>query len=422
MNTPERTSDELRARLGELRRDFSELPAYDQRDADVNRKTSGMIAEVRELDAQMTAALILERRNPFTPAMSSGPIGGGDMPTELRSLGRQLAESDQFKAYIAGGCQGVPEIRADIRGGIEALERRDIQEWGSTGPTSYFANGDYDSSNAGMLVPVGQPIAPIPRQAKLYLRDLIPKMNTSLAQIPYVRELAPTANELAASAVSEGTIKPNAGIDFAGAMAAVTVIAATMTFSKQLFEDSAAIVQYVNQRLPYLVKFKEDAEFLNGSGTWPDLQGILNTPGVQTQAAVGTNDPAVTLGIAFADVENADGSPTAVVMNPQDAWFMFTRRTSGSGQLDGITFGAPFGALPMTVWGVPTYRTRAKAAGSALVADFTRGAMIIDRQQVNVQVYQERYAELNEVLLICEERLGLAVFRPDLFVNTTIVT
>lgn len=419
MTTRERTADELRARLTELRKDFAELPPYDQRDADTNRRTAGMISEVHELDAQLTAALVHEGRSAFSPAAGQAPLAS-TTPVERRSLGAQLVASDQFRAWQEGGL-GKPEMNVGIAGGIGVLERRDVQEWGSTGPTSYFANGDYDGTGAGMLLPVGQPIAPIPREAKLYLRDLIPKMNTSLAQIPYVRELAPTANELAASAVPEGTTKPNASPDFAGAMAAVTVLATTMTLSKQLFQDSRAVVHYINQRLPYLVKFKEDWEFLNGSGNWPDLQGILNTPGVQTQPAVGTNDPAVTIGIAFADIEDSDGSPTAVVMNPNDAWAMFTRRTSGSGQLDAITFGAPFNGLPMSVWGVPTYRTRAKAAGSALVADFTRGAMIIDREQVNVQIYQERYAELNEVLLLCEERVGLATFRPDLFVNTTIV-
>jgi HK97 family phage major capsid protein len=60
------------------------------------------------------------------------------------------------------------------------------------------------------------------------------------------------------------------------------------------------------------------------------------------------------------------------------------------------------------------------ALNSALVGDFQLGAMIADREQVNVQTYRERYAELNQILLVCEERVGLMVFRPDLFVNTTL--
>ena len=58
--------------------------------------------------------------------------------------------------------------------------------------------------------------------------------------------------------MAEGGTKPNATLDFAGQKADPTVLATTLVISKQLFEDAAAVVQYINQRLPYLVKFKED--------------------------------------------------------------------------------------------------------------------------------------------------------------------
>ena len=62
-------------------------------------------------------------------------------------------------------------------------------------------------------------------------------------------------------------------------------------------------------------------------------------------------DNATTLGTAFADVENHDGTPTAVVLNPFNAWKMFTQRAAGgSGTFDA---GTPFSALPLTAWGVP---------------------------------------------------------------------
>ena len=80
---------------------------------------------------------------------------------------------------------------------------------------------------------MGQPIAPVPRQARLDLRDLIPKMTTTLAAIPYVQELDPNFYE-SASAVAEGGTKPNATLSFQGAKADPTVIAASLVLSKQL--------------------------------------------------------------------------------------------------------------------------------------------------------------------------------------------
>jgi HK97 family phage major capsid protein len=241
-------------------------------------------------------------------------------------------------------------------------------------------------------------------------------MTTTFATVPYVRELNPVSTEGIASGgantVPEGATKPNAQLSFAPQQAPVTVIATTLTLSKQMFMDAPAVIAYINQRLPYLVKLREDSEFLNGTGVWPDIMGILNTPGLLTNAGV-AGQHAISIGNGFAQVENQDGIPTAVVMNPIDAWAMFTLRAAGgSGTFDA---GTPFSALPLTVWGVPTYRSRVYPAGSCLVADFERGAMIVDREAVNLQTYNERYAEQNLVLLICEERLGLMVFRPDLF-------
>jgi hypothetical protein len=283
-------------------------------------------------------------------------------------------------------------------------------EFGSSGPPGY------DPSGAGNLNPVGQPIAPVPRHARLFLRDLFSKMSTTLAQIPYVQELNPTLYE-SATAVAEGNLKPDATMLFTGQVADPTVIAAKLVISKQLFEDSAAVVQYINQRLPYMVKFAEDAEFLNGNGTYPNIRGILQTSGVLTQGAVNTDD-AQTFGQSFAQIENHDGTPTAVVLNPLNAWTMFTKRAAGgAGTFDA---GTPFSSLPLTVWGVPTYRTRVVPQGTGLVGDFDLGGMIVDREQVNVQTYRERYAEFNQILLICEERVGLMLFRPDLFCNTTL--
>jgi hypothetical protein len=425
-----RSLDELYTRAEELRHDFAELSeGTRQGDSESIRK---MCEEVELIDHEITLASMSERRATANLASTSGGLRGDD-DMRLRSFGElvttpevvEWAKSNGAKSSdLSFDIEGQGTIHDMLRrgffraGGVSGRDSgtRDVQEWASpSGPP-----GTYDASGAGYLLPVGQPIPPVPRQAKLYLRDLLPSMTTTLAQVPYVREVTPTAYELGASAVAEGGTKPNATLDFIGAKADPTVLATTLVLSKQLFEDAAAVVQYINNRLPYLVKFKEDWEFLNGSGTWPDIQGILNA-GPQTQATIqsgGTNDNAQTLGSAFALCELADGAPTFVVLNPADAWFMFTKRAAGgSGTFDA---GTPFSALPLTVWGVPTYRTRAIAAGTALVADGERGAMIVDRESVNVQTYRERYAELNQVLLVCEERVGLAIWRPDLFVQTTV--
>jgi HK97 family phage major capsid protein len=126
--------------------------------------------------------------------------------------------------------------------------------------------------------------------------------------------------------------------------------------------------------------------------------------------------------MAIAKVENVDLDATAVVMNPTDAWSMFTKRAAGgSGTFDAGTVFSLGQPRVLTVWGLPVLRSRAYASGSALVGDFQRGAMILDREETNVQVYPQHsdYAARNQVLVQCEERIGLIIPRPDAFVVAT---
>lgn len=396
---------ELRTYANELRSEYLELPSENRSD-EQNTRVRGIKAEVDKLDTLMSLALVTEMRE----YESQGALAAlGQVGEGVRSGGQQFLDHPDVVEWIR---RGLPAsgFRAELDAGIRVFEAYD---WAaSTGP------GNASPGSVNTLLPVAQPIAPTPRQAKLYLRDLIPTMTTTMSRLPYVRELTPTSTELGASAVLEAGTKPDQSLNFQGATADPTVIAATLTLSKQLFEDASFVVQYINQRLPYLVKFKEDYEFLNGSGTWPDLTGILNTSGVQSQSAT-SGDPAVTIANAMAKIQVVDGQATAVVMYPTDATTMFVKRASTSGIFDA---GTPFANMPMSVWGLPVYQTRAMTQGHALVADFQRGAIIADRQQVTIETFDQHsdYAARNMLFLRCEERVGLLVPRPDVLVNATL--
>jgi len=320
----EMSPDELRAYGKELRTEFAGLSEGTRND-EGNARVRAISAEAAQLDTHLTLALVEEQRQierfggGTTAAFQQ--VGGGN----IRSGGEEWIESEAFKAWERHGMAG-EGFRADLNIGIRAFEAgvRDPSFIG----TDFGSGGPPNPSTGALntLLPVGQPIPPAPRQAKLYLRDLIPVINTTLPQIPYVRELSPTSTEMGASAVAEGLVKPDVSLNFQGDSAAPAVVAADLTLSKQLFEDAAFVVQYINGRLPYLVKFQEDYQFLQGSGGYPNIRGILNTTGVQTATPV-TGDPALGIGNALAQLEVADGEGTAVVMHPTNAWLMFTRRT-----------------------------------------------------------------------------------------------
>lgn len=424
----EMSLEELDVRGAELRADLCDLPEG-TRSAETDSRMAHLLDEVKRLDAHYTLARHKTReqeraalRDILAPAGATGAHG----QRGWASIGERIANSEAFQNWLSHGMRnsdGGVNLALELNGFLDPTRRniitsegagvRTVTEFGAGGP------GNAATGNVNTLLPVGQPIAPIPRQARLAMRDLIPSQPTTLPTVPYVRELTPTANELGASAVAEGNTKPDSSVTFTGVSAPITVIATSLSPSKQLWEDAPLVVAYINQRLPYLARFKEDAEIIAGNGTWPNIEGIKTASGLQTQAVVNTSDKAQTIGMAIAKVEDVDGSATGCVLYPDDAWTMFTQRASTSGIFDA---GTPFSMSALdslTVWGLPTVRSRAYPAGSALVGDFAHGAMILDREGINVQIFPQHsdYAARNQVLVLCEERVGLANWRPDLFVQ-----
>lgn len=411
------TNEEARARLTELRNDLIELRGA-ERTGDYGERAQAIVNEAGELDNLISLNELFDRRSHATGLAATQDHEGGHGAMEHRSGGEMVLANETFRDWVDhGASEGALRgagLQFGIDAGLRAFERRaDIHEFGASGPGGTFSGYNPDGSGAGLLLPIAQPVLPIPRQARLFMRDLLPVTNTTMSAIPYVQELTPVTFEAGVTGVAEGTTKPVANVDFTGQLAQVVTLATTIKISKQMFADGPAVVSYLNQRLPYLLKLQEDFQLLNGPlNSYPNLPGILNQPNVQSQAATPTTDDASILGNAFALIELVDGAVTGVVMNPTDAWHMFIKRAAGgSGTFDA---GTPFSAIPMSIWGVPTYRTRAKAVGTALAADFQHCGQIFDRQQINMQIYQERYAEQNLAMLLVEERLAVAWPRPDL--------
>ena len=72
----------------------------------------------------------------------------------------------------------------------------------------------------------------------------------------------------------------------------------------------------------------------------------------------------------------------------------------------------------MFVDGVQIIETTAIGVGEFLVGDFQRGAQLFDRKTASINFYDqdEDNAQKNLITVVIEERLALAVYRPNAFV------
>jgi HK97 family phage major capsid protein len=396
----EMSATELRDRAKEMRAEFAELTETRATD-DGKKAIAEFRAEMESIDTHLTLWGMAEGdANAYRMARAAG-VPGGAVPPEQRkeklTLGERYVESEEYREWS----------KRQQNGSSPELEFRDV-----------VAVGDANGSSG--LLPVGQPYIANVRQRRLFVRDLIGVQTTGLANIPYIREKNPTVNQNSAATVAEQGTKPDSKLEFTQDNAPVEVIAGSVTITNQIRWDAPTLMGYINNALPYRIKLEEEDQVLNGDGTSPNLKGILTYTDVQsTTVPAGTGggygDLPLLIGGGIAKIELVDGFADGVVMNPADFWAMVTARAAGgAGTFDA---GAFTQAPIQYVWGLPVVRTNGVTAGQAVVANWALGATLFDRMGITVRTFEQHsdYAIKNKVLLLGEERVALAVNRPDYF-------
>lgn len=272
-------------------------------------------------------------------------------------------------------------------------------------------------SSAGDLIrPERRPgIVAAPEQ-RLFIRDLLNFGRTSSNSVEYVRETGFTNS---ADVVSENPSsgKPESDITFELASAPVATIAHWIHASKQVLADATMLQSYIDGRLRYGLKLKEEAQLLKGSGVG------LNINGLYTQATAYANpgvdvalDTALDrLRIAMLQVQLAEYAADGIVLNPIDwAGIELTKDTQGK-----YIFANPLGLAGPVLWGLPVVATQSLAQSEFLTGAFKMGAQAWDREDASVMISTEDRDNFikNMVTILCEERVGLTVERPEAFVK-----
>lgn len=318
-----------------------------------------------------------------------------DTPNEVKSLGCQFVESDQFKSLKgAAGQRGKAnlEVKATI--------------------TSLTTDA---AGSAGDLVQTTRlPGIIAPPDRKLTIRDLLMQGRMDGNALEYVRETGFTNN---AGMVAEGTKKPQSDIKFDLISTTAKVIAHYMKASRQILDDASQLQSYIDGRLRYGLAFKEEQQILNGDGTGQNLLGIIPqaTAYVRPTGVTPSSETIIdTLRYAMLQAVLAEYPASGHVLNPID-WASIETLKDSTGQ---YIIGNPQGAASPTLWRLPVVETQAITAGKFLTGGFSMGAQIFDRWLSRVEVATENEDDFinNLVTILAEERLALAVYRPEAFI------
>ncbi len=319
---------------------------------------------------------------------------GGGRAAQPKSMGELVAESDQLRNFNSG-MQGQVTVKV---GSIHAAV--------TSGATSA---GD-------LIVPQRVPGVVASPNQRLFIRDLLNWGPTTSSSIEYVKETGFTNS---ADVVSEGPtdVKPESDLTFDLDSAPIATIAHWIRASKQVLADASMLQSYINGRLMYGLKLKEEAQLLKGSGVGLNIDGIYTqatayaNPGVTVQAETAIDRLRIALLQAALAEYDADG----IVLSPIDWTEIELTKTTDNAYL----FATPRGLAAPGLWGRPVVATQSMTAGDFLVGAFAMGAQGWDREDANITVSNQDRDNFvkNMVTILCEERVGLTVFRPEAFVK-----
>jgi HK97 family phage major capsid protein len=318
---------------------------------------------------------------------------GADGSTREKSWGEQVAESPQYKALAAGQAG---KVRISVKATLTTA-----------------------GASAGALIAPDRRSTPIMLpQRRVRIRDLLSPGRTSSNSINYPRQ---TTRTNAAATVAEAASKPESALAFEELSAPVRTIAHLLPASKQVLEDAPMLQSIVDNEMLYMLGDVEEMQLLMGDGTSSNIHGVY------TQATAFTPPftiPGPTmidvLLLAIAQTQAAGYDADGMALNPLDWARILLMKDDGGKYLA----NGPFGPEQVArLWTLPVATTMAMTLGKFLIT--TRiGAQIFDREDAVVEMSTEHadFFARNLVMMRAEERLALAVYRPQAFTKGDFAT
>ncbi|MCW1431392.1 phage major capsid protein [Novosphingobium sp. JCM 18896] len=314
---------------------------------------------------------------------------------EAKSAGYLFTENENVKQFLANGGRGKVVVEMEAKAIISSLTT------------------DANGSAGDLVVPQRGPLVSAVER-RMTVRDLLTPGRTSSSSIQYPKETGFT-NSAATHTETAGTTKPQSEIKFDIATANVTTIAHFVKATRQIMDDVPALQSYIDGRLRYGLAYAEELQLLNGDGTGTNLNGIY------TQATALASNPAVittptkidVLRVAILQATLAELPATGIVVHPTDWMGIETTKDSAGNYI----VGDPSSSIQPRLWSLPVVQTQAMTVDKFLVGAFRMGAQIFDRMDARVELSTEDGSNFvqNLITILCEERLALAVYRPEAF-------
>jgi HK97 family phage major capsid protein len=323
--------------------------------------------------------------------------------SEAKSLGQQFVESEAYKNARSNGTDAV-RVNKNLSG---------------------------LAASAGSLVrPDRRADVVINAERQTFIRQLIQTIPTQSNAVEVMRENVFTNNAAlqapssASTAIGAGELqtKAQSNVTYSLVTVPVRTMAHWIPASRQVLSDAPMLQRLVDSKLMYGLNLLSDSQLLYGDGTNQNLTGLMVDAGVETvgQIASGTTAaqrPGAMLDHIRAAITRCQtfnyNNVNGVVLNPID-WGTLETAKGTDGHY--IWVSVPNGG-ESRLWRVPVIVSNAMNVGNFILGDWTMGATIYDREQMDIRVSESHadYFVRNGVAILAEERYGFGIELPKAF-------
>ena len=357
---------------------------------ELNAELDEICKQVEDLEAAEKSAEEFHKRE---STFNRQPLPGSPDEKELKTVGQRVTEHETFKKWSAGAKDGKIEL-ADVS--ISSLK------------TLFQTTAGW----LGESTRIGQVVEAVTRP--LQILDIMPVAQTGQPSVVYMEE---TTRTHAAAERNEGAAAAESTFVLTEKTSPVREIADSIPVTDIQLEDVPMVSSYLDGRLRFGLRQRFDQQIISGDGVAPNLDGIINVTGIQTQAKGA--DPIPDAVFKAMTLLRVTGRvvPTHFVTHPNDWQEVRLLRTA-----DGIyIWGNPSEAGPERIWGLPVVQNESLTENTGLVGSFEpawislfeRRGVIIERGFVGTQFTEGKQTIRGSM------RAALTVFRPAAFATVT---
>ncbi|MFI7678558.1 phage major capsid protein [Actinophytocola sp. NPDC049390] len=380
---PEMDLDKVKTLSGDSRAKAAEIRKMNDELTDLGKQRDDLLAVQKAADAAR------EQKGQDGPGEREDRRP--DRDREYKSFGQRFIESAQYKAWTPNSGE-LKTTHIDVE--LKTLFQR-TDGWSP------------EVLRSGRVVPIAT--------TPIDVLDLFPVVTTSQSANKYMQETVYTNN---AAELAEAGLYPESAFKVVEVTDPIQKIGNSLPITDEQLEDESQAKSYVEGRLLFGLRQRLNTQVLVGNGTSPNLRGLLNVVGIQTQAK-GTDPVPDAVYKAMVKVMTGTGQavPNAYVTNPLDWQEVRLLRTA-----DGIyIWGSPSEAGPDRIWGLQVALAQGLTENTGVVGDFANFAELVARRGVELKTTDSHADDFlnGKQRIRADVRVGVTFYRPTAFATVT---